>query len=358
MLLTKIAAATKLPPHYEIILFRLACIMRAREDEESILTMIYTVTPNPALDICGVVHKLIPNEKNYVRSETRSAGGNAVNVARLLTKFAIPTHATGFLGGGVGREIKTLLDAEGVMHHFVEIEEDTRVNVTVTNAGTHEQTRLSFGGPRIKLRHIHSLEQRLTVPRSSFLVLGGSFPPGFTVFHATRLIRRAQEKQIPVIVDCPGRILQRLRLDGLLLIKPNLVEFQELIGRKVVALSSIARAAQELAKKVRFVCVSSVHGGALLASRGSVWFGSPPPIKLRSTVGAGDSMVAAMTAELWRRWANKHFSDAADEQLMPQLLRQGLAAAAATLSAPGTKLGSVREIRKHLSGVTIRRLDP
>jgi 1-phosphofructokinase family hexose kinase len=315
--------------------------------------MIYAVTPNPALDIGGVVEQIIPNEKNYVHSETRSAGGNAVNVARLLTRFGLPTRATGFLGGGVGREITALLEQEGVKHHFVKIEHDTRVNVTVSNARTHQQTRLSFAGPKIKVQEIRSLERLLSSSRVTMVILGGSLPPGFRTSHAMRLIRRAQSRQIPVIVDCPGNILRHLRLDGVLLIKPNLVELQELIGRKVEAMPSIARAAQELAKKVRFVCVSSVHGGALLASRNSVWFGAPPSIKIKSSVGAGDSMVAAMAAELWR---NEFGSTIPDDEMMPKLIRHGLAAAAATLSAPGTNLGSLREIRKHLGGVAVRKL--
>jgi 1-phosphofructokinase family hexose kinase len=315
--------------------------------------MIYAVTPNPALDISGVVEQLVPNEKNYVHSESRSAGGNAVNVARLLTKFGIPTRATGFLGGGVGRELMALLEQERVKHHFVEIEDDTRVNVTVSNARTHQQTRLSFAGPRIKAQEIRALELQLSSSRVTMVALGGSLPPGFHTSHAMRLIRRAHARKIPVIVDCPGHILRRLHLNGVLLIKPNIVEFQELIGRKVEAMPTIARAAQELAKKARFVCVSSVHGGALLASRNSVWFGSPPRLKVRSSVGAGDSMVAAMTAVLWRVGFR---SAIADDELMPNLLRQGLAAAAATLSAPGTKLGSLHEMRRHLGGVTVRKL--
>jgi 6-phosphofructokinase 2 len=315
--------------------------------------MIYAITPNPALDISGVVEQLVPNEKNYVQSETRAAGGNAVNVARLLTRFGVPTIATGFLGGGVGEEIKAILEAEGVKHHFVTIDADTRINITVSNAKTHQQTRLSFAGPKIKRREVHLLEKELIAPRASMLVLGGSFPPGFNVTHAMRIVQRAQKKGISVVVDCPGPTLRKLNLNGLLLIKPNLVELQELVGKKLTSLPSIARAAQHLAKKVSFVCVSSVQGGALIASHNSIWFGSPPPIKVRSTVGAGDSMVAAMVAELWR---NKQVPACSDDQLVPKLLRHGLAAAAATLSAPGTELGSSKEKHKYLSGVTIQKI--
>jgi len=76
--------------------------------------MIITLTPNPALDLGGVVNGIVPNEKNYVLGETRFPGGNAVNVARWLTRLDLPTNATGFLGGGIGSEIKAMLDNDGL----------------------------------------------------------------------------------------------------------------------------------------------------------------------------------------------------------------------------------------------------
>lgn len=316
---------------------------------------IYTITPNPALDLSGLVNQLIPNEKNYVYSEARYPGGNAVNVARLLTRLGAPTCATGFLGNNIGNEIKTLLNHEKVKHHFVEIKGHTRISVSISNLKTHQQTRLSFPGPRIEVKEIQALTKKIAqIPQSSMLVLGGSFPPGFEISHANHLIRTAQERNIPVVVDVPGTILGKIHLDGLLLIKPNLIEFQELIGKKVRSISSVGRAAQNLARKVRFVCISSVKGGALLASRNSIWFGVPPPIKLLSTVGAGDSMVAGMVAKLWRQQGATETND--DDSLIPELLRYGLSSAAATLSTNGTQLGSRKDILKFYRGVEVQKI--
>jgi tagatose 6-phosphate kinase len=67
-----------------------------------------TVTPNPALDLSGLVDDLKPNEKSYVYDSTRWPGGNSINVARILTRLHVPVLATGFLGGSVGQEIRGL----------------------------------------------------------------------------------------------------------------------------------------------------------------------------------------------------------------------------------------------------------
>ena len=316
---------------------------------------IYTLTANPALDLSGVVDRIVPNEKNYVYAETRYPGGNAINVARLLTRSSIPVCATGFLGGSVGNEIRGLLDKEHVEHDFIEVRGQTRISITVSNKKTHQQTRLSFPGPKIQKKEITSLCNRISkTSQGSWLVIGGSCPPGFSTRDLNQVIHIAQSRKMHIVLDVPGSLLKTANLNGLVLIKPNLTEFQELIGKKVTSMNAIVDAAKKIAQKVRFVCVSSVNGGALLVSRDSLWFGTPPPIKIRSTVGAGDSMVAGMVAELWKTRANN--GAATEGKLEPQLLRRGLAFAATTLSTEGTKLGNSKDIKKLYPKVKITQI--
>ena len=106
--------------------------------------MIYTVTPNPTLDMGGTVDQLVPNEKNYVQDETRFPGGNGINAARIIKRLGVPVIATGFLGGGIGTVIENLLKDERVAHRFVKISGTTRVGITVSSRKTHLQTRISF----------------------------------------------------------------------------------------------------------------------------------------------------------------------------------------------------------------------
>jgi fructose-1-phosphate kinase PfkB-like protein len=188
--------------------------------------LIYTITPNPVLDISGIVDKLVTDEKNYVRNEARFPGGNAINVARLLTRLGVPAIASGFLGQSVGKEIEDLLDDENVRHSFVAIADHTRISVTVSNSRTHQQTRLSFAGPKLKPLEIEQLKKRVAKLSSrSMLVLGGSFRPGFKISDAKYLIGAARKREIPIVVDVPGDLLSKLDLSGVTLIKPNLIEF-------------------------------------------------------------------------------------------------------------------------------------
>jgi len=93
--------------------------------------VVCTITPNPALDLSGIVDSIKPNEKNYIRNEQRYPGGNAINAARILKRLGVPVVASGFLGGSTGNEIFQLLKAEELKQHFIQIKESSRINITV-----------------------------------------------------------------------------------------------------------------------------------------------------------------------------------------------------------------------------------
>jgi 1-phosphofructokinase family hexose kinase len=297
---------------------------------------IFTITPNPALDISGVVEHIIPDEKNYVHDEFRSPGGNAINVSRILNRLGVPCLASGFLGGATGEEIASLLSTEKIHHRFIKIKGSTRMNVTVSNKSNHKQTRLSFPGPYIAREEKEQLFKLVkNISGVEMLVIGGSLPPQFSVIDLRKMILAAQERNIAVVVDCPGTILEQLKIPRLLLIKPNLEEFQGFTKSRARSISEVKKQALPLLKRVSYICVSSVEGGALLMTQTDRFFGKIAPITVRSTVGAGDSMVGAMVAQLYER--NPSAAD---------ILRWGLAAAAATLGEIGTTLGSASQIKR------------
>lgn len=85
--------------------------------------------------------------------------------------------------------------------------------------------------------------------------------------------------------------------------------------------------------------------GTLLVTREGSYFGRIPKTKIKSTVGAGDSMVGATMFQIFKG----NFSGA-------DLLRWGLAGSTATLSQPGTTLGSKAEIHRFYKLVKVRLL--
>lgn len=309
--------------------------------------MIYTVTFNPALDVSGSVEEVIPNEKSYVQDEIYTPGGNGINAGIISSRLGSKVTLTGFLGGSNGEEIKILLSREKALRSFVAIKGRTRMNLTVSNRTDHQQTRLSFPGPRIMQGEAGQLMKLLQVLKSGdVLLLGGSLPPGLSVTYVRKLVKSARDKNVICLVDMPGELLKGIVSAGPYFIKPNLVEFQELTGKKVTNIKSVIKEAQKLMNKIPLICVSSVEGGALLISENETWFGKIPEVKIFSSVGAGDSMVGAIAHRM-----NK------ESEFRPEmLLRMGLAASCATLTEKGLTLGTRKNILKYYPKVFMKKI--
>ncbi len=314
---------------------------------------VFTITPNPALDTCGVTERLVPDEKNYVHDVVHFPGGNGINVARVLSRLKIPCIASGFLGGAIGEEFRMALDRERVRGDFVTVRGMTRMSVTVTQSKTHCQTRLSFPGPKISRFEAAALDERAQrLSARTILMCGGSLPEGYSALNVSSLIKRARKRGLSVVIDCPGWILKELLESGPSLIKPNLVEFQELVGMRLRSIDEICSQAMSLTRKIRMVCVSSVNGGALLVTRKGTWYGKGKRIMACSTVGAGDSMVAGILS----RFIHESVGDQEWDALAPESLRWGIAAGMATASSQTGYLGQASDIRHFVSQVRIKRI--
>ena len=312
--------------------------------------MIITFTPNPALDVSGTVTALVPNEKSYVSNESRFPGGNGINAARIIHRLGADVLATGFLGGSAGKEFSVLLGQESIPQHFITIEGTTRTNITISLKNSHEQTRLSFPGPKIRKKEMTSLFHLLEYSLPSLVVIGGSLPSGVSVNYVNKIVREFNQKQIPVFVDMPGKILKEVLSSKPFFIKPNLTEFQELTGKKISSIKDVIKEARKLSPLIPLQCISSVEGGALLITKDHAWFGKIPKIKVQSTVGAGDSMVGAIAHAFVQ--GNRKLS----EKNCEKMLRLGLAAACATLSNKGLTMGSRSSIKTFLPQISMKKI--
>lgn len=313
--------------------------------------MIITLTPNPALDVSGTVSELVPNEKSYVSHEMRLPGGNGINAARIVHRLAGKVLATGFLGGSTGDELSFLIEQEEIPQHFIPIKEKTRTNVTISLEKGHEQTRLSFPGPKIQKKELMGLLYFLEHSQPSLLVIGGSLPSGINPTFIKKLLELYHDKEIPVFVDVPGKILKEVLASKPFFIKPNLVEFQEMTGKKVSKIDEVLKEARKLSHLIPLQCISSVEGGALLVTKDHCWFGKIPKIKVLSTVGAGDSMVGAMAYSLVKAGGKLN------EKTCEKMLRLGLASACATLSNKGLTMGSRSDIKSFFPKILIKKID-
>jgi 1-phosphofructokinase family hexose kinase len=312
---------------------------------------IISITLNPVLDISGEVFKIIPNEKNYIINEKRYPGGNGINVARVLSRLGAKVLATGFLGGSTGAEMLNLIKAENIPSKFIEISGNTRFGVTISSTDTNEQTRLSFSGPNILEEEFIKIENELlSISKACLIILGGSFPEDLSNIKITDLLCKLKAYGHQIIIDVPGKDIGDFLLCKPLLIKPNLIEYQALVHMDIKTIDEAIATCEKLLEDVEYICISSIEGGALLIGHKEIWFGKIPKVKVKTTVGAGDSMVAAMSFKI------QEYTKDNSAINLEETLRWGLAAACATLITTGTKLAQKENILKFLPEINLKRI--
>ena len=152
--------------------------------------MILTVTLNVALDRTVAVPRMALGNRHRVVDTRRAAGGKGVNIARALKCLGEPVIATGFAAGPTGARIRELLDAEQVLHDFVEVAGDSRTNLSVVDPTSGEQTEINERGPQVTAADLERFKERLLylAGGAEICVIAGSLPPSAEADHYAELI--------------------------------------------------------------------------------------------------------------------------------------------------------------------------
>ena len=261
--------------------------------------MIYTVTLNPSIDYIVRLDKVNLGSVNRMDSDDKFAGGKGINVSRVLKRLGIENTATGFIGGFTGKFITDNLVSEGIASNFVEVNQDTRINVKIK---ADAETEINGPGPEISTEKLAELKEILSsLSPADTVVFAGSSPKNLGNVVYKELIGLTRKTGAQVVCDFEGQTL----LDSLefepLLVKPNNHELGDIFGVKLENLDQIeSYARQILDKGAQHVIISMAGDGALLVTRDGAYFAKPIKGNVKNSVGAGDSMVAGFTGEFVR----------------------------------------------------------
>ena len=193
--------------------------------------MIITVTMNPAIDKTAEAETISPGCLNRLRNVTYDAGGKGVNVSKILKALGVESVATGFLGGGAGREIEARLLKAGIKSDFVSIGGTTRTNLKVLTK-EFGITEFNEPGAEISASEMDALREKLLCyagPDATF-VLSGSLPRGVGADIYFRLIYAVKEKGASVFLDADGEAFKAAVEAKPDYIKPNLFELKQYFG--------------------------------------------------------------------------------------------------------------------------------
>lgn len=297
--------------------------------------MIVTVTLNPSLDRTLEVAELVRGGVHRSGQVGIDAGGKGVNISRALTANGHPTRAVLPVGGGDGDVLADLLLRAGIDYVAVRIAGDVRSNVTVVE-GDGTVTKINTPGPALSAPEVDALITKVlsVTDGAAWVACSGSLPPGAPIDIYARLVNALHAGGCAVAVDTTGEALEFALTAHPDVIKPNIDELAAAVGREVTTLAEVVAAAQELRDRgAQAVLVSLGADGAVLVDAGGATHGDAPVAVVRSTVGAGDAMLAGYLA------AGGHGPDA---------LAEALAWGAAAVQLPGSRMPGPVDIDRSL----------
>lgn len=296
--------------------------------------MIITVTPNPAIDKTLVLEHFQPGQVHKALRSRQDVGGKGINVAKNIRTLGGEAVCLGFLGSNA-HFFLPYLQSLGLVADFTPITAHTRVNIKIVVGEPPQVTEINEAGPAVSPAEAAALRERISAwaPRSPVLVLAGSLPPGLPTNFYHKVIEDCRPLTPYIILDASGEALLTALPAAPFMIKPNLPEFCALLGRQVSSPAEIAEAAQKLlAMGISVITVSLGAEGSVTVTREGSFFLPPLPVTVRSTVGAGDAMVAGFALALSQ---NLPLSEA---------LRLGAAAASAAIAQEGSAPAEKKQV--------------
>ena len=291
---------------------------------------IYTLSLFPAIDTTLYLEGMEPVRELPAQREHSEAGGKGANTAAALTALGLDCACICLMGEENAGLFLRLLDAAGVRCIPIPLPGRIRENLSLeTPQGQYRVMRQGFRADHRALGRLEMVLRERLRPGDTVLV-GGKLPEGITADDLASLCELIHSLGAEVTLDTaavrPAQV-ERIRP---LVMKPNRLELGEITGLPVERLEDCAAAARLL-----------LRHGAFLLDREGLLLARAPEVEVRSSVGAGDAMLAWFTAALLTGLPRE------------EALRRAVAAGSAACLHYGTHAPSREEAEALLSRVEI-----
>lgn len=260
---------------------------------------IATVSLNPAIDQTVRADDFRPNTVNRAQAMQFDAGGKGINVASFLADSGYEVAVTGFLGQDNAEIFEQFFARKHIDDQFVRIPGRTRIGVKIVDEVNQQTTDINMPGltpPADAMDRLLKTIEQLSASCDWF-VLSGTLPPGVPATIYATIITQLKAHGKQVALDTSHDALREGVLAGPTILKPNRDELQELVGHPLTDEATIEEAARQLVDTgMQLVVVSMGERGALFVDQEASLIATPPAVSVKSTVGAGDAMVAGLIA--------------------------------------------------------------
>lgn len=257
--------------------------------------MITSVSLNPCIDKMVRVPNLCVGQMNRIVDTRIDGSGKGINVSIAAHQIGIATQCIGFLAKNNHEYIENRLHREGVPFTFISYQGDVRTNLKIIETKSGRMTEVNECGSPVgesQIEELKALIQKET-EKTDIFVFSGSVPPGCGDDIYYELMQCTGGKRC--VLDTEGNKLRLGLRAKPFLIKPNKYELELLLSKSLTTIQDILQAAEETQKMgAEYAVVSLGADGAIMVCKEGTYYALPIVTDVKSTVGAGDCMVAGI----------------------------------------------------------------
>ena len=216
----------------------------------------------------------------------------------MLSNLGIESIATSFLGDFTGRYISDELKAYRITNKFIEVIDNTRINLRLKHG---QETEFNGKRPELFSQDLDRLSAFLKESMGSkdTLFLTRNKGNGMDTLAFSQTVKLTHGKGARLILDTNGDLLIACLQYEPFLILPNLKELEEIFKQTIFGIDEVVHYARQLkVKGAQHILISMGKDGAVLVTEDDhVYQAKAPSGEVISTVGSGDSMLAAFVAK-------------------------------------------------------------
>ncbi|WP_447507420.1 1-phosphofructokinase [Acinetobacter lactucae] len=258
------------------------------------MARVLTITLNPAIDVTIQLKELQIGQVNRQESVEIHAAGKGLNIAQVLKDLGHEVIVTGFLGTTNKQIFDEHFKKAQFQPEFIYVEGETRQNIKIAE-DSGRMTDLNGKGFLVSELDKKNLFQKIEMilPQIDVVAIAGSLPQGFSVDELQQLIKLIQDHGKKVALDTSGKALVAAIECQPWMIKPNTDELVESYKLPATTYAEQKKLFEKLAK-IEHVVISMGEDGVNWLHGTHPLHATAPKVIVKSTVGAGDSLLAGM----------------------------------------------------------------
>lgn len=257
------------------------------------------ITLNPAIDLTLELPLLQLGHVNRVQQSHQRPAGKGLNVAQVLRGLGHEIWVTGFLGEDNCTQFEVDFANQGFHNHFITVAGQTRQNIKLAETGQTANGRMTdingtgFGVTPDNIADLSNTCADLAT-QVDYVVLAGSLPQAFTLKDFENLIRTIQKVNTNIAIDTSGAALKVAFANQPFMLKPNDDELSDCFAMPAKSYAEQLDLLKKQPHRPEHLVISLGSEGVNWLSAPLDLHATPPTVTVKSTVAAGDTLLAGM----------------------------------------------------------------